>query len=168
MDPNNPIVKLCTQGMEAESAGDLAKAKVCFDQAWTQASNDWEKCVAAHYLARRQTTPEATLHWNEECLRCANAVGDDTVAGFYPSLYLNIGHSNEVLGNKQEATEAYRSAERLLDTLPPGPYADMVKDGVVRGLQRMSCLAQPKDQAPAPFSECANTVQQPPPAAADS
>jgi tetratricopeptide (TPR) repeat protein len=142
VDPNNPIVKLCAQGMEAESTEDLAKAKACFEQAWGQASDNWEKCVAAHYLARHQTTPEAILQWNEECLTHACAVGDESVAGFYPSLYLNIGHSHEVLGNKQQAVEGYRSAERLLDALPAGPYADMVKDGVARGLARMKCPVQ--------------------------
>ena len=139
MDPNNPIVKLCAQGMEAESTGDLAGAKAFFEQAWDRASDDWEKCVAAHYLARHQSTPEATLQWNEECLRHADLVGDDSVAGFYPSLYLNIGHSHEVLGKKQQAIDAYRCAEGLLDSLPPGPYADMVRDGVTRGLARVSC-----------------------------
>jgi hypothetical protein len=145
VDPNNPIVKLCAQGMEAESTGDLVRGKACFGQAWDQASDDWEKCVAAHYLARHQSTPEATLQWNEECLRYADSVGDDSVAGFYPSLYLNIGYSHEVLGNKQQTIDAYRSAERLLDSLPAGPYADMVNDGVTRGLARMNCAAPGDD-----------------------
>jgi tetratricopeptide (TPR) repeat protein len=142
VDPDNPIVKLCAQGMEAESSGDLTKAKACFERAWDQASDSWERCVAAHYLARHQTTPEATLQWNEECLRQADAVGDDSVAGFYPSLCLNIGYSHEVLGNRQQALDAYRGAERLLDSLPAGPYADMVKDGVTRGLARMDRSVQ--------------------------
>jgi hypothetical protein len=128
--------------MAAETAGNLDQAKACFEHAWNEAVSDWEKCVAAHYLARQQATPEATLWWNEECLRHADAVGDDTVAGFYPSLHLNIGHSNEVLGNHERAIEAYRNAGRLLDTLPPGPYADMVKDGVTRGLERMRWVDQ--------------------------
>jgi tetratricopeptide (TPR) repeat protein len=145
MDPDNPIVKLCAQGMQAEATGDLAAAKACFEQAWDSASNDWERCVAAHYLARHQDTPEATLQWNEECLKCADAVGDATVAGFYPSLYLNIGHSHEILGDREQAIDGYRNAERLLGSLLPGPYADMVKNGVARGLERLNCPARNKD-----------------------
>jgi tetratricopeptide (TPR) repeat protein len=137
VDPSNAIVKLCAQGMGAEGAGDLDEAAACFDQAWSQATTNWEKCVAAHYVARHQPSPEATLQWNEECLRYAEAVGDDTVAGFYPSLYLNIGHSHEILGNGELAIEGYQKASGLLHTLPPGPYADMVGDGVARGLERM-------------------------------
>jgi hypothetical protein len=137
VDPNNPVVKLCAEGMATESAGDSAGAKARFEQAWHEASTDWERCVAAHYLARQQTTPDSTLFWNEECLRYADAVGDESVAGFYPSLYLNIGYSNEVLGNRERALEGYLRAERLLHTLPSGPYADMVMDGVTRGLERI-------------------------------
>ena len=137
MDPDNPIVKLCAQGMEAETAGEPTKARELFDQAWNAASDDWERCVAAHYVARHQHTPETTLHWNEVCLRYADAVGDERVAGFYPSLYLNIGHSRETLGELDLAAAAYTKADGCLGTLPPGPYADMVRDGVARGLERV-------------------------------
>jgi hypothetical protein len=123
--------------MEAEIAGDSVKARDLFDRAWGAASDDWERCVAAHYVARHQATPEMTLHWNEECLRYADAVGDDRVAGFYPSLFLNIGHSRETLGEIDLAAAAYVEAEARLGTLPPGPYADMVRDGVARGLDRL-------------------------------
>jgi tetratricopeptide (TPR) repeat protein len=128
--------------MEAETAGDLERAASQFEKAWSEASTDWEKCVSAHYLARQQKSPQATLHWNEECLRYADAVGDESVAGFYPSLYLNIAHSYEILGNRDLAIEGYQNAGRLLRTLPPGPYADMVQDGVSRGLARMGCITQ--------------------------
>ena len=137
MDPDNPIVKLCARGMEAETTDNLTLARELFDQAWSAASDDWERCVAAHYVARHQDTPESTLHWNEECLRYADAVGDERVAGFYPSLYLNIGHSRETLGELDLAAAAYAKAEGCMETLPPGPYADMVRDGVARGLERV-------------------------------
>jgi hypothetical protein len=137
VDPDNAIVKLCAQGMEAGGAGDLDRAAACFQQAWSHASTDWEKCVAAHYVARHQPSSKATLHWNEQCLEYAKAVGDETVAGFYPSLHLNIGHSHETLGDFDRAAEAYREAWALVGTLPPGAYPDMVRDGVARGLERL-------------------------------
>ncbi len=137
MDADNRIVKLCARGIEAEAAGDPSKARALFDQAWNAASDDWERCVAAHYVARHQDTPQSTLHWNEACLRYADSVGDERVAGFYPSLYLNIGHSREALGELDLAAAAYAKAEACLGILPPGPYADMVRDGVVRGIGRL-------------------------------
>ncbi len=138
MDPNNAVVKLCAQGMEAEAAGRMHEAKSLFEQAWGAASDDYERCVAAHYVARHQDGPHETLRWNEECLRYADRVADARVAGFYPSLYLNLGHSHEELGDPRRAEEYYRSAEARLSALPDGPYADMVRDGVARGLARLS------------------------------
>jgi hypothetical protein len=93
VDPDNPVVRLCTEGMAAEAQGRHDAAKDRFEQAWQIAADDYERCVAAHYLARQQDGPEQTLRWNEECLRYAELVGDERVAGFLPSLYLNIGHS---------------------------------------------------------------------------
>jgi hypothetical protein len=137
VDPENPVVKLCAQGMMCEAKADLAGARLLFEEAWAAAGDDYERCVAAHYLARHQDGPEQTLRWNEECLKHADLVGDERVAGFYPSLYLNIGHSWEVLGDRQRAGESYRLAEERLCAVPPGPYADMVKDGITRGLERV-------------------------------
>lgn len=137
MDPENPVIKICAEGMAAEAQGQMDRAKELFEQAWAAAGDDYEKCVAAHYVARHQDGPELTLQWNEECLRCAQLVGDERVAGFYPSLYLNIGHSYEVLGDQQRAEEGYRLAEQHLAALPAGPYGDMVRDGIARGLERV-------------------------------
>jgi hypothetical protein len=137
MDPENPIIRLCAEGMGAEARGELDRARELFEQAWAAGGDDYERCVAAHYLARHQPTPEQTLFWNSECLRYADLVGDERVAGFYPSLYLNIGHSWEVLGDRGRAAEGYRLAEQHLSAIPPGPYADMVRDGVMRGLERV-------------------------------
>ena len=137
MDPDNPVIRLCADGMSAETAGRTDEAQGLFEQAWAIATDDYERCVAAHYVARHQDGPELTLQWNEECLRCAELVGDQRVAGFYPSLYLNIGHSYEQLGDRQRAEEGYRAAEEHLAVLPEGPYGDTVRDGVARGLERL-------------------------------
>lgn len=138
MDPNNQVVRLCTEGMQAEAAGDNAEAKRLFEQAWAEATDDYERCVAAHYVARHQDGPEPTLHWNEECLRYADIVRDERVEAFYPSLLLNIGYCHEQMGDAQRAAESYRRAEERLATLPEGPYGDMIRDGVARGLERVA------------------------------
>lgn len=138
IDPDNPAAKLCVEGMAEEAAGRLAEAKSLFEQAWEIAGDDYERCIAAHYLARHQDGPEPTLHWNAECLRYADLVGDERVAGFYPSLYLNMGHSYEQLGEREKAEEYYRAAQAHLTDLPEGPYGDMIRDGVARGLERLA------------------------------
>jgi hypothetical protein len=137
IDPDNPVVKLCAQGMEAEGAGRSSDARALFEQAWGTAGDDYERCIASHYLARHQDGPRETLRWNARCLRFADRVGDARVTGFYPSLYLNLGHAHEELGERRRAEQCYRAAEAHLSALPDGPYGDMVRDGVGRGLQRL-------------------------------
>jgi tetratricopeptide (TPR) repeat protein len=138
IDADNPVMRICAEGMSAEAEGAADKAKALFEQAQEAASDDYERCIAAHYLARHQDGPAQRLHWNAECLRFADIVGDERVAGFYPSLYLNMGHSYEQLGDREKAEECYHAAESHFSALPDGPYGDMVRDGVARGLQRLS------------------------------
>ncbi len=136
MDPNNPIVAICAEGMRAESESRAAEAKELFERAWDAATDDYEACVAAHYLARHQETMELTLQWNEESLRRAELVGDERVDGFLPSLFLNLGHSHEKLGEPEKARAFYLRAEEHLSAVPPSPYGDVVRDGVARALER--------------------------------
>lgn len=84
MDPNNAIVKLCSEGMKAESEGRIDDARSLFERAWEASTDDYEACIAAHYLARHQPDAESTFRWNEEALRRANAVEGDRVRGFTP------------------------------------------------------------------------------------
>jgi tetratricopeptide (TPR) repeat protein len=140
MDPNNPIVKLCAEGMQAESEGKNEAALRLFTQAWEASRDDYEACIAAHYLARQQTTPQDVLRWNREALQRAEAVGDERVEGFYPSLYLNMGYSYEMLGSREEAIRYYQLAAASVANLPDGAYGDLVRGGVAEGLKRANAM----------------------------
>jgi tetratricopeptide (TPR) repeat protein len=146
MDPNNPVVKLCAEGMQAEAQGRNAAALELFTQAWEVSQDDYEACMAAHYLARQQTTPQDVLRWNQEALQRAEAVDDERGEGFYPSLYLNMGYSYEVLGKRAEAMRYYQLAAARVEALPEGGYGDLVRDGVARGLQRIAAIPTEDDQ----------------------
>jgi len=104
MDTTNPIIQLCIQGAFAEFEKRLEDARALYQQAWDLQADKYEACIAAHYMARFQDTPEETLRWNQIALERANAVSDESVKEFYPSLYLNLGRSHEALGNHSEAT----------------------------------------------------------------
>ena len=127
MDPSNPVVK-----------GNAKKAAKLFEQAWTESTNDFERCIATHYVARHQPCGQLALHWNQEAMDCANRVPDGSVAEFLPSLYLNLGKSYEDLGNAQRARELYECAAARLGFLSPGAYRDIVEDGIRRALQRVA------------------------------
>ena len=113
MDLNNPVIKLCVAGTQAEFKGQIDEARALYQQAWEAAQDDFDACIAAHYVARHQEKPEEKLHWNQVALDRANAVGDSRVEAFYPSLFLNMGHSFELLGNGVEAKRYYDLAAEL-------------------------------------------------------
>lgn len=138
MDPENAVVKLCVEGMQAEGDGDYERARRLFADAWTTAQDDYEACIAAHYVARHQSTAEDTLRWNEESVRLADAVGDDRVADFYPSLFLNLGHSYEALGRQAEAKRYYDLAASRAEQLADDRYGRIVRSGVTAGQQRIA------------------------------
>lgn len=138
MDAENPVVRLCAAGMQCEAEGRHADAAALFQQAWSSRRDAYEACVAAHYVARHQATPEETLRWNEEALRQADGAEPGQIAGFLPSLHLNLAHSHEVLGDLGTAHEHYRSAESLLSSLPDDDaYSNLVRRGVREGLRRV-------------------------------
>jgi hypothetical protein len=124
--------------MEREQEGLHEEAARLFMLAWDQSENAFERAISAHYVARHQNTPEMTLHWNRESLANADAAGDDRVAGFYPSLYLNMGKSHEDLGNLQDAKKFYELAADRIGSLPEDRYGDIVRQGVMNGLKRIS------------------------------
>lgn len=107
IDPENPVIKLCIAGTQAEFEGKKEAACALYRQAWDEATNDYEACIAAHYVARCQESPEETFRWNREALERANTVEGDRVKEFYPSLYLNMGYSYKQLGNQEEARKFF-------------------------------------------------------------
>lgn len=113
MDTTNPIIQLCLQGSQAEFEHRPDDARSFYLQAWEACTDDYEACIAAHYVARFQDSPEETLRWNLLALRHAEAVSDERVSEFYPSLYLNLGRSHEILGNGAESLKYYNLAAEL-------------------------------------------------------
>lgn len=137
IDPNNPVVKLCAEGIQAEMSGKVEDALNFYMQAWNLRQDDYDACIVSHYVARLQQTPQDILHWNQESLNYARRVNDERVRSFYPSLYLNLGKSHEDLGHMDEARKYYQMAADSLAVLPEGQYADVVKRGVGEGLKRV-------------------------------
>ncbi|GGX06067.1 hypothetical protein [Streptomyces noursei] len=135
MDQELPVVRLCVAGMQAEAEGRAEAARDLFRQAWDGARDDYEACIAAHYLARHQDSPAETLRWNQECLDRADRVGDERVRDFYPSLYVNMGNAHRELGQLAVAHRYFvRAAERAADA-PEGQYGDWNRFAIAEGLR---------------------------------
>jgi len=113
IDINTPVVRLCVEGTQAEFQGQIDQARICYERAWDAVQDDYDACIAAHYLARHQEDPEERLYWNQVALDKADAVGDERVQDFYPSLYLNLGQSYELVGDQPEAQRYFGLAAKL-------------------------------------------------------
>jgi len=113
MDITNPIIQLCIEGSRAEFEHRFEDALALHQQAWDSRRDDYEACIAAHYLARFQDSLEETLRWNELALEHARAVKDKKVKDFYPSLYLSLGSAHEKLGDQEKAQKYYELAAQL-------------------------------------------------------
>lgn len=136
-DPANTIVKLCALGMEMEGKGKPEEAGKLFLQAWNEATNDFEKFIAAHYVARHQKTVADKLKWDETALQLALKMNNDTVKEAFPSLYLNIAKCYEDLGDFNEAKRNYDLALSFTNMLPDNGYGNMMKNGILKGIERV-------------------------------
>jgi hypothetical protein len=130
VDPENPVVQLCAAGMAVE--GDAPAARELFAKAWALHRDDYEASIAAHYVARHQSSPEETLRWNAVAVQHAEAAADDRVNILLASLYLNLAESHRVVGNSAEAAAAGRRAREALIHLPAGEYRDFVAGAIER------------------------------------
>lgn len=114
-NPNNTIVKLCIQGMGMEENDKPQEAVKLFLQAWNEASNDLEKFLAAHFVARYQKNVSDKLKWEESALQFALKINNDTVKSALPSLYLNIAECYEDLGDLDNTKKSYELAMSFPD-----------------------------------------------------
>ena len=136
--PDNSIIQLCARGMELEGMGQTGEAATLFNQAWTEAAGNFEKCIAAHYLARHQPTIKDKLKWDQLSLQYALITNDHSIKATLPSLYLNIGKCYEDLQDPDRARIHYQLAHSYAVFLPDDGYGSMIKRGIESALQRLS------------------------------
>ncbi|MEC3965834.1 hypothetical protein [Flagellimonas halotolerans] len=137
-DHNNNIVKLCTEGMELEGQGRKDEASKLFKQAWDEASNNFEKFTAAHYVARHQESVADKLKWDKMALHLALKIDDKKVKGAYPSLYLNIAKGYEDLNDFRKAKINYDVAFSYTKFLSDDGYGNMIRYGIKNGMERVA------------------------------
>ncbi|MBI1223446.1 MAG: NAD(+)--rifampin ADP-ribosyltransferase [Bacteroidetes bacterium] len=109
--PFNDVVKLCLQGMEMEEQKKTAQAIQLFFQAWNEASDDFEKFLAAYYLSRQQNSVSEKLKWLSTSLLYAKKVNDPAAQSAFPALYLSLAKCYEDLGDQPKAKEYHELAK---------------------------------------------------------
>ena len=137
-DQNNNVIKLCAQGMEMEGNGKPEEANKLFTQAWNEATNDFEKFTAAHYVARHQKNTQDKLKWDKTALELALKINNETVKGALSSLYLNVAKCYEDINDFDNAKRNYDLALSFVDLLPDNGYGNMIKGGIVKGIERVT------------------------------
>ena len=130
-NPGNHVVKLCVQSIDAEGKGEPGAAgRLCL-QAWNEATNDFERFIAAHFVARHQNNVADKLKWLETTLQLALKINNDAVNGALPALYANIAKCYEDLndpGNAKKNHELSISSKGKISDKGPfyhGTRADM-------------------------------------------
>jgi rifampin ADP-ribosylating transferase len=109
-NPNNNVIKLCLQGMDLEEKGKPEEASRLFLQAWKEATEDFEKFIAAHYVARHQKIVSEKLKWLEIALQLALKINNDSVKGAFAPLYESIAKCYEDLNDLNNAKKNYELA----------------------------------------------------------
>lgn len=109
-NPNNNIVKLCLQGMFMEESEKPDEARKLFLQAWNEATHDFEKFMAAYFVAWHQTNTADEIKWTETTLQFALKLNDDSVKAALPLLYSNLAKCYQELGDLQNAKNTHELA----------------------------------------------------------
>lgn len=106
-DPNNAVIKLCMSGMGLEDSGDIEGAILMFNKAWCDATDDYERFIAAYHLARLQKSVKDKLKWMETSLQSALKVDDDNVRSAYSTLYKTTAQCYEEIDDSENAKRNY-------------------------------------------------------------
>lgn len=114
-NPNNTIVQLCIQGMNLEGKGQPEEASKLFLKAWNEATDDFEKLIAAHFVARHQKDDREKLKWLETALQFALNSHDVSIKSVFPTLYSNVAKCYADLGDTDNAKMNYELAISFTD-----------------------------------------------------
>ncbi|MFJ1748072.1 hypothetical protein ACIOJD_17755 [Streptomyces sp. NPDC088116] len=138
----DPTMEAIGQAVTEGRAGDGASARRKLLSLWhaTGVTGDpLHRCSLAHYLADLHEDPAQALAWDVRALDAADAVTDQRVqehhaglhiAGFYPSLHLNLADNYRRLGSFEAATEHIDAATAHAPSLPRDPYGDLLRGAI--------------------------------------
>ena len=122
-NPSNHVIQLCVQGMNMEDKGNAEEASRLFLRAWNEATNDFEKYMAAYFVARHQEKVSDKLKWLETALQFALKANNEAVISAFPGLYSKIAKCYEDLGDVDKAKKNSELANSFTDDpTDKGPF----------------------------------------------
>lgn len=140
--PTDPIMESIGNAITGGRTGDTTKARKELLALWESigvGGDPFHRCTLAHYLADLYDDPARALAWDVRALDAADAVTDGRVqrhhaglhiAGFYPSLHLNLADDYRRLGSFAAACEQIDAARERAPVLPDDAYGALVLNAI--------------------------------------
>ncbi|WP_370616298.1 hypothetical protein [Mumia sp. Pv 4-285] len=137
----DPLMQRVTDAV-ALGRSDRAAARDALAATWFEVGDDGDpfyRCVIAHYLADVTADPEDELLWDQRALDAAHETTDAraqqydaslAIAGFFPSLHLNLADVLRRLGRFDEAAVHAEHAAARVDILPDDGYASTIREAL--------------------------------------
>ena len=150
MTGSDPTMAEITAAVEVGRAGDPAAARGLLAALWERigpAGDPLYRCILAHYAADVAGDLQEELRWDERALAAAGEVSDERaraldpslrIAGFYPSLHLNLADVHRRLGDDAAAHRHLGQAAERVDALPGDGYGAMIRSGIERCGERLA------------------------------
>lgn len=150
MEQPDPVMAEIAQVVELGQAGSAAQARERFTQLWEllgPRGDPLHRCALAHYAADVQEDLAEELRWDLRALAAADELTDEraqqhhhslAVAGFSPSLHLNLADVHRRLGDPVRARDHLARAERAVDALGDDGYGRMIRQGIARCAARLA------------------------------
>lgn len=160
---DDPVMDAILHAVTTGREGETETARKQLFEVWTGLGvlgDPLHRCTLAHYLADLYADAAEALTWDIRALDAADAVTEERVqqhhasmhiAGFYPSLHLNLADDYRRLGSFDAAHRHLEAGRRHLDDLPTDPYGDTIRtafDEVGACVASRDC--HPRESAPGP------------------
>ncbi len=159
----DPVMQRVTEAVTRGHEGDPEAARAQLLVLWEEVGDSgdpFHRCVIAHYLADVTPETEEELVWDERALAAAHETTDErarsyhaslAIAGFFPSLHLNLADVLRRLGRFDEASRHAEHAAARIDVLPHDGYGTTIREAL-EGVQAMIAARDRTARASAPHA----------------
>ena len=155
-EQQDPVMARIVEAVGLAQAGNGDAARPMFVELWDEIGDEGDplhRCTLAHHAADVQQDVEAELMWDLRALAAADEVTDEraqryhgslSVAGFYPSLHLNLADDYRRLGEQERAQEHIGRAQEAAGALSDDGYGRMIREGIARVAAQLGVAQAPE------------------------
>ena len=152
---HDPVMGRIMETVALAQAGHGDAARPRFAAVWNEIGpqgDPFHRCTLAHHAADVQSDAEAELMWDLRALVAADEISDErvqryhgslSVAGFYPSLHLNLADVYRRLGELEKAREHVERAQDAVEALRDDGYGRMIREAIGRIAVQLGVVEEP-------------------------